>query len=97
MPASYSTEGSFTGAVSYTYTKTGDNDQLYDALTGTGSPFTLTATSTSNVYNVKLTSDTTNGATIGTFFKGIEDKLGNPTATLTSTTGYKADGLPYGY
>ena len=38
--------------VAYTYTKTGASDSFYNALTASGSPFTLTATTNANVYNV---------------------------------------------
>ncbi len=38
--------------VTYTYTKTGASDFLYDALTASGSPFTLKATTNADVYNV---------------------------------------------
>lgn len=38
--------------VSYTYTKTGDDDALYTALTADGTPFVFTETDTTNVYSV---------------------------------------------
>ena len=41
-------------AVAYSYTKTGESDALYGALASDASPFTLTPTTTENVYNVAL-------------------------------------------
>lgn len=80
--------------VSYTYTKTGDSDALYAALTGEGSPFTLTATSTANVYNV---SSSDNSANISAFLKTNAAKL-TQTATANATAStLKFSNLGYGY
>ena len=91
---------------SYYYTKTGDTDALYTALTGTDSPFKLTATATANKYSVTLKDETTTGAAIATFFKAnvsnLTEVTGKATAGLdtngvaTATT-VKWENLDYGY
>ena len=90
--------------VSYTYTKSGDSDALYTALTGNDSPFELTATSTANKYSVKIKSGKT-GADIAAFLQANESKLTKakeeqtaPAAAEGQTTSKVTwTGLPYGY
>lgn len=84
-------------AVAYSYTKTGDTDALYTALTGDTSPFTLTATTTKNVYNVSLKADKT-AADVSKFLtdnKTLLTQTGD-TKTAGSATVTFAN-LPYGY
>ena len=94
--------------VAYSYTKTGDNDALYTALTAADSPFTLTATSTPNVYNVSSTAD---AAKISSFLTGLTEygkteteagtnllagcKVGATQTAAADTVEFT--GLPYGY
>lgn len=92
--------------VAYTYTKTGATDALYNALTASGSPFTLTATTTENVYQVTKKNDAT-AETISAWLKNNQSLLTE--ATPTSKTGFQGttntaagetvawNGLPYGY
>ena len=100
------TEGGDTAksGVSYTYTKTGDNDALYTALTASGSPFTLSETSTANVYSVTLKQNKT-AADISTYLKTIEsnlvhiasDKVAPAAAEGATTSSVQWTGLAYGY
>lgn len=84
-------------AVSYTYTKTGETDALYTALAGDASPFTLTATTTENVYNVSL-KDSKTAADVSTFLKGNESNLTKTAGPVAATTNeVKFENLPYGY
>ncbi|MCZ9313225.1 MAG: SpaA isopeptide-forming pilin-related protein, partial [Methanocorpusculum sp.] len=94
--------------VAYSYTKTGANDALYTALTAADSPFTLTATSTPNVYNVSSTAD---AATISSFLTGLTEygktetdagtnllagcKVGDTKTAAANTVTF--EDLPYGY
>ena len=74
-------------AVAYFYTKTGDTDALYNALTGESSPFTLTAATTENVYNVSLKAGNT-AANISAFLKAwrsITALRGTPFAAAVRT------------
>lgn len=84
-------------AVSYSYTKTGDTDALYSALTDESSPFTLTATTTENIYNVSLKGGK-NAADVSKFLtdnKALLTQTGD-TKTADSAT-VKFENLPYGY
>lgn len=84
-------------AVAYFYTKTGDTDALYNALTGESSPFTLTAATTENVYNVSLKAGNT-AANISAFLKANESKLGTAAGTTVATgETVTFTGLDYGY
>ena len=90
--------------VSYTYTKTGATDALYDALVNgitvdgvtTASPSTLTATTTANLYNVAQTGS--DQAVIDflnlLYAQGL---LGSPVATQTATSSTVTLNVPYGY
>lgn len=85
------------GNTAYTFTKTSAKENLYKALSGEGTPFTLTATADENVFNVTLNEDV-NGSEIAVFLKGIEDKMGSSIAfkEADSTTVIFAS-LSYGY
>lgn len=83
--------------VAYTFTKTEANTDLYDALVGTDSPFTLTETS-DGTYNVGLKNENELGSDIGVFLKSIENKMGAPVdAKEATTTTVEFTGLDYGY
>lgn len=85
--------------ISYTYTKTGEFDALFDALTDTEdtlNPFVLTATVVENVYNVTIKADAT--------AETISSWLTDHQALLTQTESQQAisstvvfNNLPYGY
>ncbi len=84
-------------AVAYSYTKTGDSDELYTALTGEDSPFTLTPSTTPNVYNVSL-KDRKTAADVSEFLKNNEEKLTKTAGPVEATTNeVKFEDLPYGY
>ena len=83
--------------VAYTYTKTGDTDALYAALTADNSPFTLTATSAENKYNVAL-NDGKTASDVSNFLKTNEAKLGTAVQTQTASgTTVTFSNLTYGY
>lgn len=84
-------------AVSYTYTKTGDNDPFYAALTADGSPFTLTATSTPNVYTVTSTASATAIAAWLKTNKALLQQVGQPVEAATSTVQWTGLNLGYYY
>lgn len=83
--------------VSYTYTKTGESDAVYAALTAAGSPFTLAPTTTTNVYNVTTTE--TDGAAIADWLEAnVIDLLtaaAGPVEAATDTVTFS--GLDFGY
>ena len=84
-------------AVAYSYTKTGETDALYTALTGDTSPFTLTPTTTENVYNVALKEGKT-AAEVSAFLKANEANLTKTAGPVEATTNeVKFENLPYGY
>ena len=84
-------------AVAYSYTKTGESDALYTALASNASPFTLTPTTTANVYNVALKADKT-AADVSAFLKTNESKLGAAAASAKATgETVTFTGLDYGY
>ena len=83
--------------VSYTYTETGETDALYTALASDTSPFTLTATTTENVYNVSLKEGKT-AAEVSAFLKANEANLTKTAESVEVTTNeVKFENLPYGY
>ena len=85
------------GNTAYTYTKTGDTDELYAALNGANSPFTLTATADANKFNVSLKSGFI-GSEIAVFLKSIEGKMGAAVATKEAdSTTVVFQNLDYGY
>lgn len=92
--------------ISYTYTKSGDTDSFFDVLNSENSPFTLTPTSTTGIYNVALKEGKKKEDVIS-FLKENENnlqKVGNgetaeapandPNATATSV---EFTNLAYGY
>ncbi len=83
--------------VSYTYTKTGESDAVYAALTAAGSPFTLDETTTTNVYNVTTTE--TDGVAIADWLEAnVIDLLtaaAGPVEASTDTVTFS--GLDFGY
>lgn len=90
--------------VAYTYTKAEGSDDFYTALEGESSPFTLTETTTTNVYTVELKNDKTS-EDISAFLKENESKLTMagaeqtaPAATAPATTStVQWTELAYGY
>lgn len=103
IEGSTTTTGLYDG-VAYTYRKTNDSDAFYTALTGENSPFTLTATTTTNVYTVKVKEN--KGTTdISAFLKENEgnmtkagDEQTAPAATAPATTStVNWNNLAYGY
>lgn len=85
-------------AVAYSYTKTGESDALYTALTSETSPFTLTTvTTTDNVYSVSLKA----GKTAADVSKFLTDNKTLLTQTGDTKTANSAtvtfENLPYGY
>lgn len=93
--------------VSYTYTKTGTDDAFYAALTASGSPFDLAATSTANVYQVtkKAAADAetiaawlkTNEALLTEVTPAAADLTGIGTDKVATATTVKWKNLDYGY
>lgn len=84
-------------AVAYSYTKTGETDNLYNALTGEGSPFTLTPTTTENVYNVSL-KDGKSAAAVSEFLTANKTLLTQTGETKTAESAtVEFTGLDYGY
>lgn len=85
-------------AVAYSYTKTGESNALYTALTSETSPFTLTTvTTTDNVYSVSLKA----GKTAADVSKFLTDNKTLLTQTGDTKTANSAtvtfENLPYGY
>lgn len=83
-------------AVSYSYTKNGGSDPLYDALIGDNSPFTLTPASITDVYNISL-KEGNSADDISAFLtnnKALLTETGRKTATDTEVV---FNGLSYGY
>lgn len=84
-------------AVAYSYTKTGESDALYTALASDASPFTLTPTTTADVYNVSLKENKT-AAEVSAFLKANEANLTKTAGPVEATTNeVKFENLPYGY
>lgn len=69
-----------TTVAAYSFTKTDDNTSLYEKLAANDSPFTLTKTVTTNVYNVAQKENAT-ADTISTFLKGL---VSDSSAVLTT-------------
>ena len=90
--------------VAYTYTKADDNDAFFTALDSGTSPFTLTETTTANVYTVALKGDKA-AEDVSAFLKANEanmttagDEKTAPAATEPATTStVQWTGLAYGY
>ena len=86
--------------ISYTYTKTGESDALFDALTDTEdalNPFVLTATVVENVYNVTIKTGATAEAISAwlTANKALLTQYGDAITAESSTVVF--ENLPYGY
>lgn len=87
--------------VAYSYTKTGEADGLYSALTGTGSPFSLESTTVTDVYNVSVKE----GKTTPDIVQFLTSLVENNTLTTSIPAQTPADGtktvkfsdLPLGY
>lgn len=82
--------------VAYSYTKTGESDALYTALTDEGSPFTLTATPTAGKYSVSLKDGKSTAEVVEwmTTNHGLFTKTAQMKATDSTL---KFEGLAYGY
>lgn len=92
--ATYSENG-----VSYTYTKTGESDALFAALTDTEdalNPFVLAATVVANVYNVTIKADAT-AATISAWLTAHKDLLTQTASQVAASSTVVFNGLQYGY
>ncbi len=85
-----------TKSVAYVYTKTDDSDALYEALAAKDSPFTLTATTAENKYNVSLKTGKT-ASDVSAFFKTNEKLLGTSKDETASGTTVTFSSLDYGY
>ena len=103
VPSTDSQEASSTGysPVAYTYTKA-STDPFFTALGGTDSPFALTATLTTNVYNVKRKDGKTDAEVVN-WIKSNLSSLPSDRKHATTITGSataennKWTALPYGY
>ena len=85
--------------ISYTYTKTGESDALFDALTDTEdalNPFVLTATVVENVYNVTINADATAEA-ISEWLTAHKDLLTQTASQVAASSTVVFNGLQYGY
>ena len=85
--------------ISYTYTKTGESDALFAALTDTEdalNPFVLTATVVENVYNVTIKADAT-AATISAWLTAHKDLLTQTASQVAASSTVVFENLPYGY
>ncbi len=82
--------------VAYTYTKTGETDALFAILSGTGSPFELTASTVANVYNVTVRAGK-DAAAISTFLTANKTYLTQTAAATAATETVAFTGLDYGY
>ena len=81
--------------VAYTYTASGADDALLAALKGAGSPFTLTQTSTENVYNVTSTASATEISTWLNANVSLLTKTASQDDVTSSTVTFS--GIAYGY
>ena len=82
--------------VSYTYTKTGDADAFYTALTGGDSPFELAATTDNAVYNVSLKAGQ-DAASIAKWLDGQKANLTKVAEKTATESTLKFSDLAYGY
>ena len=85
--------------ISYTYTKTGESDALFAALTDTEdalNPFVLTATVVENVYNVTINADATAEA-ISEWLTAHKDLLTQTASQVAASSTVVFNGLQYGY
>lgn len=82
--------------VAYSYTKTGASDALYTALAEDDSPFTLTLTTTANVYNVKL-KDGKQASDVANWFKSNAENLTETDHKIADSDTVKFESLAPGY
>lgn len=85
--------------ISYTYTKSGESDALFDALTDTEdalNPFVLTATVVENVYNVTIKTGATAEA-ISEWLTAHKDLLTQTASQVAASSTVVFENLPYGY
>ncbi len=82
--------------VAYTYTKTGEYDALFAILSDANSPFELTASTVTNVYNVTVKAGK-DAAAISTFLTANKQYLTQTKATTAATEKVEFTGLDYGY
>ena len=85
--------------ISYTYTKNGESDALFAALTDTEdalNPFVLTATVVENVYNVTINADATAEA-ISEWLTAHKDLLTQTASQVAASSTVVFENLPYGY
>lgn len=85
--------------ISYTYTKSGESDALFDALTDTEdalNPFVLTATVVENVYNVTIKTGATAEA-ISAWLTAHKDLLTQTASQVAASSTVVFENLPYGY
>ena len=85
--------------ISYTYTKNGESDALFAALTDTEdalNPFVLTATVVENVYNVTINADATAEA-ISEWLTAHKDLLTQTASQVAASSTVVFNGLQYGY
>lgn len=85
--------------ISYTYTKTGESDALFAALTDTEdalNPFVLTATVVENVYNVTINADAT-AEDISNWLTAHKDLLTQTASQVAASSTVVFNNLPYGY
>ncbi len=82
--------------VAYSYTKTGESDALYTALTNAGSPFSLTATPTSDKYSVSLKDGKSATEVVEWMTENKAYFMLDETKTATDST-LTFTGLAYGY
>lgn len=85
--------------ISYTYTKTGESDALFAALTDTEdalNPFVLTATVVESVYNVTIKADATAEA-ISEWLTAHKDLLTQTASQVAASSTVVFNGLQYGY
>ena len=85
--------------ISYTYTKTGESDALFAALTDTEdalNPFVLTPTVVENVYNVTIKEGAT-AETISAWLTAHKDLLTQTAYQEATSSTVVFENLPYGY
>ena len=85
--------------ISYTYTKNGESDALFAALTDTEdalNPFVLTATVVESVYNVTIKADATAEA-ISAWLTAHKDLLTQTASQVAASSTVVFENLPYGY
>ena len=82
--------------ISYTYTKNGESDALFAALTEGNSPFVLSVTVVENVYNVTINADAT-AEDISNWLTAHKDLLTQTASQVAASSTVVFNNLPYGY